>query len=224
MDSLELEVGLREATGKGAARKLRAAGSVPAILYGAGSDSVSLEVDARKLAAVLRQGTNQIIDLKGPRGFNNRLVLLKETQVHPVSLRILHCDFYTVDTSKRIEVQVPIHVEGKAKGVELGGILELVLREVEVTCLPLSIPESLSIDVSELEVGDARHVSDLAPPEDVEILSDLAQTLVHVVAPRVEAEEAEEEAAEVEGEAPTEGEAPKAEAAEASKAEEGSGD
>ncbi len=197
---------------------------MPAILYGAGSDSVSLEVNARKLAAVLRQGTNQIIDLKGPRGFNNRLVLLKETQVHPVSQRILHCDFYTVDTSKRIEVQVPIHVEGKAKGVELGGILELVLREVEVTCLPLSIPESLRIDVSELEVGDARHVSDLAPPADVEIVTDLAQTLIHVVAPRVEAEEAEEEAAEVEGEAPTEGEAPKAEAAEASKAEEGSGD
>lgn len=230
MDRLELEVIVREAGKKSHARRLRAAGSVPAVVYGAGSETVSLSVEEPKLAAVLRQGTNQIIDLKGTRGFKNRLVLLKETQLDPVTDRILHCDFYTVDTKQRIDVQIPVHVEGRPHGVEMGGILELVLREVDVKCLPLSIPDRVDIDVSNLDIGDALHVSDLVLPDDVELMTDTGLTLVHVVAPRVEEEPAEEEE---EGEAAAEGEAAEGEAAEgeaakapsedAPKPEEGSG-
>ena len=224
MERLELEVNVRVVTGKGAARKLRARGSVPAVVYGGGTKTQSLEVKERLLAAVLRSGANQVIDLKGPQGFKNRLVLLKDYQRDPVSQALLHCDFYSVDTTQLIDVQVPVLIEGKAKGVELGGILEVVQREIHVRCLPLEIPESLSLDVSDLDVGDALHVSDLVAPEGSEIVTDAAQTVVHVVAPRVEEEpeaedevvEGEEGAAPADGDAPAEGEAPKS--------EEGSGD
>ena len=223
MDRLELEVDVREVGKKGASRRLRAAGSIPAVVYGAGAETVPLAVEEKHLAAVMRHGTNQIIDLKGPKGFKDRLVLLKDFQRDPVSYRVLHCDFYTVDTKLRIDVAVPIRVEGRPNGVEMGGILELVLREVEVKCLPLAIPEMVSINVEALEIGDALHVSDLRLPDDVELMTDEGLTLVHVVAPRVE-ETPEEEEAEgelVEGEAPAEG---ATEGEGAAKSEEGSGD
>jgi large subunit ribosomal protein L25 len=146
MERLELEVNLREATGKSGARKLRATGAVPAILYGGGKDSLALSVDERALGAVLRRGTNQIIDLKAGDGFDGRLVLLKDYQRDPLSRRVMHCDFYEVDTKQTIDVQVPVLVTGKSKGVEQqGGVLDVVQREVAVKCLPLSIPDSLSI-------------------------------------------------------------------------------
>jgi len=221
MERLELEVNLREANGKSGARKLRAAGAVPAVVYGGGKNSLALSVDERALGAVLRRGTNQIIDLVGGDGFSGRLVLLKDYQRDPLSRRVLHCDFYEVDTKQKIDVQVPVLVIGKSRGVEQqGGVLDVVQREVEVKCLPLSIPDSLTIDVSELEIGDARHISDLVLPEGVELMTDPGQTLVHVAAPRIEEEPAEEEeaaegvAAEgeaAEGEAPADGE-PKPEA------------
>ncbi len=225
MQKLELQVDLREARGKGAARKLRANCSIPVIVYGFGSETVSLAVDERALSALMRHGTNQIIDLKGPKGFETRLVLLKESQRDPVTSRVLHCDFYVVNTEQKIDVPVPIRVVGKAKGVEMGGILDVVLREIQVKCLPLAIPDILTIDVSALEVGDARHVSDLEIPPGVELVSEPSQTLVHVVAPRVEEEEvSEEEAAEAAAdEAAPEGETAPA-AAEAPKAEEGAGE
>ena len=218
MDRQTLEVKPRTTSGKGEARRLRARGGVPAVLYGKGAETEALEVEERHLAAVLRQGANQIIDLHGKDGFKDRLVLLKDYQRHPVSRQILHADFYTVDTQQHLEVDVPVHVEGKAHGVEMGGVLDLVLRELNVRCLPLSIPDSITIDVSALDIGDALHVRDAVLPEGVELLTDPALTLVHVVAPRVEEEPAEEEAAAAaEGEeapAPSaEGEAPKAEEA-----------
>jgi large subunit ribosomal protein L25 len=230
MERLELEVNLREATGKSGARKLRAAGAIPAVVYGGGKESLALSVDERALGAVLRRGTNQIIDLKGGDGFNGRLVLLKDYQRDPLSRRVMHCDFYEVDTKQKIDVQVPIVVTGKSKGVEQqGGVLDVVQREVAVKCLPLAIPDSLTIDVSELDIGDALHISDLVLPEGVELMTDPGHTLVHVTAPRIEEEpeaEAEELAAEgvaVEGEAPAEGEGKPEEKAEA-KSEGSAGD
>ena len=225
MERLQLEVNLRAERGKSAMRKLRAAGKVPAILYGGGQkEPQPLDVDERALSAVLRQGTNQIIDLRGGEGFDTRLVLLKDYQREPVSRRLLHCDFYAVDTEQKIDVQVPVQIVGKARGVEQeGGILDVVQREVHMKCLPLSIPESLTIDVSELDIGDALHVSDLAVPEGVDLVTDPAQTLVHVAAPRVEETPEEDEEALVEGEV-AEGEAPAGAEGEAPKAEESSGD
>jgi large subunit ribosomal protein L25 len=201
MDRQALQVSPRETRGKGA---LRAAGQVPAVLYGGGIDPVSLAVEGRLLDDVLHSGANAILDLAGPNEVKGKLALVKAVQRDPVSRRVLHCDLYAVDVRKKVTVSVALHYGGKPTGVELGGVLEPILRDLEVECLPLEIPDSISVDVSALNIGDSIHVRDIAVPASVEVLSDLDATAVHVVAPRVEeepvveeevAEEAAEEAA-----------------------------
>lgn len=208
MERVQLEVGRRAELGKERARRLRASGSIPAVLYGARTESTPLVVDGRALEAVLRRGSNQIIDLRGLDGGDEHLVLLKELQRDPVTQRVLHCDFYQVDTSKRVEVSIPVHIEGRAIGVEKGGVLDVLMREVAVSCLPLIIPENVSVDVSALDIGDAVHASDLRIPEGVELLESAEAPVVHVVAPRVEEEPVEAEEAEAAAEAPAEGAEP----------------
>ena len=197
MQRVELEVSVREARGKGPMRRLRAEGGVPAVVYGSGSEPMVLKVDAFSLNRVLRAGSNQLIDLKGAG--KGRLVLLKEVQRDPVSQSLIHADFFEVDTKKKIHRAVPLHYEGKAHGVEMGGVQEILIRDVEVECLPLEIPEAFTLDVSALDIGDALHASDFSLPEGVTLLVAEDLTVVHVVAPRVVEEEEEEEAA-VEGE------------------------
>lgn len=210
MQRLELEVSIRESSGRSAARKLRAEGGVPAILYGSGVEALSLSIDRRSLERVLRTGANTLLDLKGPKQVKGKLALLKELQRDPVSQRLLHCDVYSVDTSKKLHVSVPFHFEGRPRGVEQqGGIFETPAMEVEVSCLPFSIPDRISIDVSELEIGNIIHLRDITLPEGVEALVDGSLTVAQVSAPRVEeVAEPEEAAAPAEGEAPVEGEAP----------------
>ncbi len=210
MNRIELDVAVREERGKGAARRARARGVVPAVLYGSGTTPVALEIESRALDRVVQTGVNTLIDLKGPVEVQKKLVLVKELQRDPLSRAYLHCDLFVVDTKKKLHVSIPIHFEGKAVGVELGGVLEAVIREIEVSCLPLAIPDALHLDVSELGIGDALHVSDVAFPEDVETSVDESLTVIHVVAPRIEEEPEAEEAAPAEGEeaAPTEEGAP----------------
>ncbi len=207
MQRLELEVRVRDTAGRSAARKLRAQGAVPAILYGNGVEAVSLVIDGRSLERVLRAGANTLLDLKGPKEVKGKLALLKEVQRDPVSQRLLHCDVYAVDTKKRLHVSVPFHFDGRPRGVEQqGGIFETPAMEVAVSCLPFSIPDRISIDVSSLEVGDTIHLRDIELPEGVEALADGSLTVAQVSAPRVE--EVAEPEAPVEGEvaaAPTEG-------------------
>lgn len=213
MDKLELQVDLREAGGKGAARRTRAKGNVPAVVYGIGADTITLQVDERSLSAIVRMGANQIIDLKGPDGFDDRLVLLRELQQHPVSRQLIHADFYTVDTSKRIEVDIPIVLEGKCVGVELGGVLDLVIRDLHVSCMPLAIPSSFTVDVTEMNIGDSKNTSDVALPEGVELATDPDLTLVQVATPRVEETPEEEEGEEGEAAAAADGDKPAADGA-----------
>ncbi len=209
MQRLALEVSAREGSGKGVARKLRASGLVPAIVYGTGLEPVKVQVPARALEGAAEAGANALIELEGVKQLKGKLVLIKESQRDPVSRRMLHCDFYAVDLKRKIHVAVPLRFEGRPIGVEMGGVLEPLLRELEVSCLPLSIPDSIACDVSELQVGSSLRVSDLVLPEEVELLVDESLPVVHVVAPRVEEEEV---AAEEEAEAAAEG-APEGEAA-----------
>ncbi|MFQ5697440.1 MAG: 50S ribosomal protein L25 [Myxococcota bacterium] len=219
MERLALEVSAREGRGKGAARRLRATGQVPAILYGSGSDPVPLAVDAHLLDRVLLEGANSVLDLQGSGTSQGTLALVKELQRDPVSRRVLHCDLYVIDVQKKVTVTVQVHCEGRAVGVELhGGVLDTLIREVEVSCLPLEIPDAFTLDVSGLEIGDALRASDLSLPEGVELLADPDLTIVHVVAPRVE-----EEAEAAEGEEAVEGVAPEVEA-DAGTGSEGSGE
>jgi len=213
MERLDLEVKVRDGSGKGDARKLRATGAVPAVVYGRGAPAHKVAVDAHELDRALLGGLNQLIDLKGMGEGAGKLVIVKELQRDPVSQAYVHCDFWEVDTSKTIQVSVPIHLEGRPHGVEMGGVLEPLAREVLVHCLPLVIPESLSLDVSALDIGDSLHASDLTLPDGVELDVELDLSIVHVIAPRVEAEPEEEEGEEAavgeEGDAaPAEGDAP----------------
>jgi len=199
-----LGVELREERGKGVARKLRAAGRIPAVCYRRNAESVAVSLDPRELDLLLRKasaGMNTLIDLKvtGGGDFDGRQVLVKELQRDPITGAYLHADLYAVDLQQSIHVSVPVHLKGTAIGVSLGGgILDQSTRELDVECLPSAIPEEFAVDVSQLQVGDSIHVRDLVVPEGIEILNDPDVSIVSVVAPAV-AEEAAPAVAAVEG-------------------------
>jgi large subunit ribosomal protein L25 len=171
----------------------------------------------RKLLDASDAGMNTIISLEGGGSVDGTMVLVKELQRDPVYGAYLHADFYTVDLEQRVEVSVPVHITGKAIGVEEGGVLDQALREIELSCLPLSIPKELMADVSQLDLGQSLHVRDIALPAGVELKSDPDLSVVSVVAPMKEEEEAvpEEGAEEGDVEAAESGEASQEEGADA---------
>lgn len=219
MQRIELNVELRANSGKGAARKLRVAGQVPAILYGRGAAPLSLVVNQLALDKVVHKSANALLDLKGPKQVEGKIVLLKALQRDPVRRALIHADFLVVDPNRPIEVSVPLHFVGKPKGLEQGGVLEPLIRVLEIKVLPLQIPDSIDIDVSALEVGHSIHVRDIPLPTGAELKDDPEQTVVHVIIPRMEVE-APVAAAPAEGEAAAEGAAAPAAAAEAKPAKE----
>ncbi len=189
--------------GKNASRRLRAKGMVPAIVYGGKGDNLSVSVDPKALLRVLRSesGRNSILklDIAG-HGLTN--AILKGWQVDPIKENFLHADFYRIAMDVALRVTVPIAVKGEARGVKTeGGILEMVLRQIEVECLPGDIPERIDIDVSDLELNGAIHVSDLLVSNKVKVLQNPDQVVVHVVSVK------EEVVAPVAGAVPAEGEA-----------------
>lgn len=222
IERLELQVSLRDGRGKSVTRKLRALGQVPAVIYGSGISPTSITVESLALARVLRGGANALVDLKGDKTVEGKPVLVKEIQRDPLSRRVVHCDLYAVNLKARIDLEIPLHFVGIPRGVALdGGVLEPLLRTLEVSCMPLSIPESIDVDVSNLGIGDAIHVRDLILPADVVCKTEADVTVTHVVTPRLE--EVAAPVAAVEG-APAEGDAAAAApAAGAAKAEGGSG-
>jgi large subunit ribosomal protein L25 len=196
----------RSGVGKGVNRKLRAAGRIPGIVYGKKREPQAIQLDPAALEKLLRgsgAGLNTLIDLSV--GGRTDTVLVKELQRHPVLGAFWHVDFYQVDLTRKITVAVPIHFLGKARGVEFGGILDHPLRELEVECLPRAIPEFVEVDVSNLEIGQAIHVSELVLPEGVEVKTDPTLPVASVVLPAAEVEATPTETI-VEGEVP-EGEA-----------------
>lgn len=202
-----MSVQLREGTGKGAARKLRAGGRVPGILYGENEPPRNIEVDAKTFDALRRAGAHhRLLDVSFGDGQPPVKALVREMQVHPVSRAVVHVDLQRVSMQKRIHVTVPIHLVGKPEGVRnQGGILEHNLREVELECLPSEIPDEIEVDVTDLTVGQAVHVSDLQRA-GVTFLGHPETTVATVSLPAAErAHEEEAAAAEAEAE-PAEGE------------------
>ncbi len=187
IERLELQVSLREGRGKSVTRKLRMAGQIPAVIYGAGIAPTAIVVEHMALAKVLRGGANALIDLKGDKAVEGKPVLVKEIQRDPLSRKVVHCDLYAVNLKARLDVEIPLHFVGIPRGVALdGGVLEPLMRTLEVSCMPLAIPESIDVDVSNLGIGDAIHVRDLVLPADVVPKTDAELTVTHVVAPRLE--------------------------------------
>jgi len=188
----------RENLGKGGARKARAAGQIPGVLYGHGEEPVPVSVGAREFDLALRghKGGNPIVNLAVSGG--EYTALIRDVQYDPLTHDILHLDFQHISLTETIEVKVAVHLNGLPIGVkDGGGILETILREIEVRCLPTAIPPSIEVDVSHLNIGDSVHVREISVP-NVTILNDGAETIATVVPPTIMEEKAPE-AAVVEG-------------------------
>ncbi|HVL33125.1 MAG TPA: 50S ribosomal protein L25 [Actinomycetota bacterium] len=213
MAEVVLDAELRDGRGKGIARRLRAAGKVPATLYGRGTEPMALTVDARKLLATLSTdaGANVLIDLQVAG--DTHLTLAREVSRDPIRGSYIHVDFLKIAHDQKIAVGVPINIEGDSPGVKEGGVLEHHLWQIQLECLPGNVPERVSVDVSQLGIGESLHVGDITPPEGTEILSPADELIVACVVPqamKVEAdvpEAAAGEAATAAGEAAPAGDA-----------------
>src|SRR6266568_164309 len=205
MDQITVEAKPRDDRGKNAARRLRRQGQVPGVLYGGDGKSITLAVNAKQLAAILRSqsGHNTIFKVKLPAG--DQPAMLKDWQVDPLLGSLLHVDLLRVAMDVRMHVMVPVHTFGEPQGVKLqGGIFEMVTREVEIECLPGEIPGEFRVDVSELMIGKQLRVGDLpVDPAKMTLVTDPQRVIAHVVALRVE-EEKPAEAVAAEAAAPAE--------------------
>ncbi len=206
MSEYQLAAESRTDTGKGAARRVRAAGRVPAVLYGHGIKPEHLSIDARAFGQAMRSGgANALLELQ--LGKDRHLALAREVQRHPVRGTFTHVDFLVVRRGEKVTVSVPVHLVGEAPGVVQGGILDQDLHQLSVEAEVTAVPEAIDGDVSGLQIGDVLRVGDLKAPSGATILDDPDSSVVSVVAPTVEPVQAEEEAAEAaEGEAPAEAE------------------
>lgn len=186
MSKYELKAQLRTTSGKEKAKKLRAAGRFPAIIYGANQEPVSLELDVRETETVLSRihGEKVLVDLA--YGEKSDRVFVRNVQRDPVQDKLLHVDFFRVDLTKEIETSVPVIGIGTAEGVKLGGLLEHGIRQITVRCLPTKVPPHLEINVSNLGLNQAAHVSDLAPIEGVRIITPGEAVLFAVVSKAAE--------------------------------------
>jgi large subunit ribosomal protein L25 len=201
LEILELKTNVRTTVGNGAARALRRKGQIPAVLYGPEKEPVLLSVNTRALEQVLKKSTaaQVLVNLIIQNGETmNRTAIIKEMQMHPVSRNFLHVDFYEIAMDRKITVGVPVVTKGKSKGVELGGTLQIVRREIEVLCFPLDIPDAIELDITDLDIGDSIHIDEIPLKEGLEIPEDVNFTVLSVVSPMRE-EEPEEEVEEEEG-------------------------
>ncbi|MBU1061205.1 MAG: 50S ribosomal protein L25 [Candidatus Omnitrophica bacterium] len=177
MEFIDLNASLREGTGKQFNKKLRTEGLMPAIIYKKGEDSMSLKIYRKDLLKALHTeaGENVIIRLHidGLKKKKESTVIVKEIQREPVKDYILHVDFQEISLTETLKVKVPIASKGEAIGVKQDeGVLQHVLWEAEIECLPTNIPEKIEVDISNLKIGESIHVKDIQPPEGVKILED----------------------------------------------------
>lgn len=204
MAMMELTADRREYTGKEINRKRRAEGKIPGVIYGKGLETRSIEFQRRPLEKFLdtaRRGTVVVkMILQDAAGGKESFAVLKETQTHPLTGRVTHVDFYEVALGKKFRVEVPLRVKGKAVGIEMGGVLEVVTRSLEVECTPANVPEFLELDVASLGIGDSLHLGDVVFPEGVvPTEKDLRMTLAAVNTPKAEAAPAAAEELAAEG-------------------------
>src|SRR5215469_2990071 len=206
MEQIIVEAAPRETRGKNAARRVRAIGQVPAVLYGGKGGPQAIEVNAKQVSAILRSamGHNSILTVKTKEG--EQAAILKDWQVDPVKGTLIHVDLLRVAMDVRMRVKVPVHTFGEAQGVKLqGGIFEMVTREVEIECLPADIPTEFKMDISPLMIGMQLRAGDIPlDPQKMKLISDPQRVLAHVVALRVEEEKPAEAVAAEAAAAPAE--------------------
>lgn len=190
MEQIIVEASPRETRGKNAARRVRATGQVPGVLYGGKGGPQAIEVNAKQVSAILRSaaGHNTILTVKTKDAQHS--AILKDWQVDPVKGTLIHVDLLRVAMDVQMRVKVPVHTFGEAQGVKLqGGIFEMVTREVEIECLPKDIPTEFKMDISPLMIGMQLRAGDIQlDPNKMRLISDPQRVLAHVVALRVEEE------------------------------------
>ncbi len=193
METFTVEGQVREGRGKGPARRTRLTGMVPAILYGGKKDSISLAVNAKQVARILRSetGHNTIFTVQVAEGAAEK-AMVKDWQVDPVSGKLLHVDLFRIAMDVRMRVMVPVHTFGEPQGVKMqGGVFETVTREVEIECLPGDIPEEFKVDVSDMLIGKQLRAADLPfDPKKIKLLTDPTRVIAHVVVLKKEEEPA----------------------------------
>jgi large subunit ribosomal protein L25 len=188
MERITINVQKREEKGKGAARSLRRSEMIPAVLY-RGGDSLPIKFPKKEITQFINTtaGDQIMVSLKFAEG-ENKLALMKEFQVDPVNRELLHADFFEVSLTEKVKVSVHVGTIGEPIGVKRdGGLLQHVIRDIEIECLPDKIPGHVKVDISKLEIGQSFHVSGIDLGEDVKILTDPAEVIVNIVAPAVEA-------------------------------------
>ena len=195
-----IEVQIREGLGKGAARALRRKGLIPGIVYGHNFGPIPVQVELEEIKRLLHYESIESMLIRMRLNGREETVMIKEIQRHPVTYDILHVDFHRVSLTEEVTTRVPVELVGESVGVKEGGILEFPLRELEIRCLPTEIPEHITVDVSQMKIGDSIRVGDLELKEGVTVLDDPDTVIVLIAAPvvREEIEEAEEEAEEAE--------------------------
>jgi len=203
MEATELKACIRNTSGKGPARRFRKEGLIPAVFYGRGEEAIHLSVNAAELLKIIRaKKENVFIKLRidGEKNLE-KLSLIKELQIEPVSRRFYHADFYEVRMDHRLTLDVPLHFAGIPAGVVNGGELQHLKRELKISCLPSVLPDFIEIDVSGLEIGDSIKVKDIRVPEGIAVLDpgDVGVAMVAIV--KVSVPQAEEAAVEVEADA-----------------------
>ena len=205
LDFIELKTNVRTQVGNGPARALRREGKIPAVLYGPDTEPVLLSVAVNDLEQILKKSkaAQVLLNVLIQNGeTSTKSAMIKELQTHPISRDFLHIDLYEIALDRKITVKIPIAIKGTPIGVEEGGVLQTVRRELEVLCLPFAIPEVIEIDVTDLDIGDSIHVGKLSVGEDIELMDDDHFTVVTVLTPKVEEVEVEELEEEEEGEEP----------------------
>lgn len=188
MNIRELTIEARDTIGKGPARRLRRAGRVPAIMYG-GASPVKISIDPRDVYRLIHghEGGTQLLQVTFGASSDKRMAIIRDMQFDPVSEDLVHVDLQEVAMDRPIQVSVPLRPVGEAKGVkDTAGIFEMILREVQVLCLPAAIPEVIPVDISNLGIHDVFAVRDLVAPEGVRILNDSGQAIATVAPPAAE--------------------------------------
>jgi large subunit ribosomal protein L25 len=195
LELIELNAKARETKGKGAARKLRASKAIPAIVYGAKTDPMMLSLDTDEFVKIIRDhgNTGLFFNLK-IEGGTEKAVMLKAMQMDAFSLNYLHVDLHEVDMDQTVSVMVPVETSGVCPGVKTGGgMIQIIRRDLDVICKPSDMPESIVLDISELNIGDSIHVEDIDLGDAVEIPYEVNFTVITIVPPTADTDEVSEE-------------------------------
>ena len=203
MEETILNANIRNTRTKGELNEIKRKGMIPAIVYGKKKKSVSVMVNEKDFTSTIHThyGINVVINLNIEGEKKGRNVIVKEIQQDPIKDNFLHIDFHEISLKEKVEVEVPLEVVGVAPGVkEEGGVLEHIVRDIKIKCLPTNIPDKIDADISQLKIGDVLTIGDLNIPKDVEVLNEKEKIVVNVIPPTVLEEPKPEEEAVLEGE------------------------